>query len=98
MRIPERRKRDEDADPSKRSEGGRAPVVWGKDCFIYVPLPSLASLTTLLLFKKSELFSVHRRNPPDSWCFPVSVEDSRLFVLSFRNIEKSVCVSGRGGS
>lgn len=63
VRIPERRKRDEDGDPSKRSEGGRAPVVWGKDCFIYVPLPSLASLTTLLLFKKSELFSVHRRNP-----------------------------------
>lgn len=56
----------------------------------------LTSLTTLLLFKKSELFSVHRRNPPDSWCIPVSVEDNRLFVLSFRNIEKSVCVCGGG--
>lgn len=40
VRIPERGKRDEDGDPSKRSESGRAPVVLDKDCFMYVPLPS----------------------------------------------------------
>lgn len=75
-------------DPSKRSEAcGCAPLVLDKDS-------SLSSLTTLLLFKKSALFSVHRRNPPDSWCFPVSVEDNKLFILSFRNIEKSVCGGG----